>query len=398
MSDITISATGCSLGDFLYKNIDFSSKIFQKFLSLNNADGGLSPGKLVFTEEFEKFSTIPYKEAIKLICNNKSFDTFNLGGPAIVSLINASQILYKYNVNCNFYGAIGNDDIADKIISIITKTSVNTNKYIRFINRSPFTDVLSDPNYDHGKGERIFINNIGCAWDLSPEHLDEDFFSSNVVVFGGTALVPNIHDNLHLLLKRSKSNNCITVVNTVYDFRNEKINPSKKWPLGSTDESYQYIDLLIMDFEEAIRLSGTNNISDASLFFIQKGVSSFIITHGAKNVLCWSSGNLFQNTNDIIEMPVSQDIINELNANPSLKGDTTGCGDNFAGGIIASLVTQIINNSLMKPSIKEAIIWGIASGGFACYYAGGTYLEKNKGEKYQLLEKYYNLYKLQVNQ
>jgi len=31
---------------------------------------------------------------------------------------------------------------------------------------------------------------FGAAWDYLPERLDGDFFSSDIVVFGGTALVP----------------------------------------------------------------------------------------------------------------------------------------------------------------------------------------------------------------
>ena len=74
-------------------------------------------------------------------------------------------------------------------------------------------------------------------------------------MFGGTALVPQIHDNLTSILKKAKSRSSITIVNTVFDFRNEKSNPGKNWPMGDSDESYLYIDLLIADKEEALRLT-----------------------------------------------------------------------------------------------------------------------------------------------
>jgi sugar/nucleoside kinase (ribokinase family) len=61
---------------------------------------------------------------------------------------------------------------------------------------TPSTIVLSDPDFDHGHGERVFINSIGAAWSYLPDNLNDDFFASDVVVFGGTALVPAIHDNL----------------------------------------------------------------------------------------------------------------------------------------------------------------------------------------------------------
>jgi len=151
----------------------------------------------------------------------------------------------------------------------------------------------------------MFINSIAAAWEYKPEELQDEFFDSDIVVFGGTALVPMIHDNLTSLLKKAKSKGCATIVNTVFDFRNEKANPSKKWPLGESDESYRYIDLLIADQEEAIRLSGEKDALSAIRFFQHKGVSSLIITNGSKNISIWSDGRYF-NPAELKEMPVSQ--------------------------------------------------------------------------------------------
>jgi sugar/nucleoside kinase (ribokinase family) len=86
---------------------------------------------------------------------------------------------------------------------------------------------------------------------------------------------------------------CITIVNTVFDFRNEKADPSAKWPMGESDESYSYIDLLITDKEEALRLSGNNDLQSAIRFFGEKRVSSLIITNGSKNISTWSDGRFF---------------------------------------------------------------------------------------------------------
>ena len=77
-----------------------------------------------------------------------------------------------------------------------------------------------------------------------------------MVCFGGTAITPNLHDNLHLLLEKAKTTGAFTLVNTVFDFRNEKLQHGKPWPLGKTDLSYPFIDILIMDKEEALKISG----------------------------------------------------------------------------------------------------------------------------------------------
>ncbi len=389
---IIVSGVGCCLVDLLFNDIDFSSEAMRSCLSLKRGDGGLTPGQLVFREEFEKFSGDSFDLALNRITGGRKHDKINIGGPSIVSLINAAQLVDKEYCEVRFYGRGGNDDIGSYLVSALQKTPVIL-KDFKLINRqTPSTVVLSDPSYDNGHGERVFINSIAAAWEYGPDNLDEDFFSSDIVVFGGTGLVPQIHDNLTSLLKKAKSKGCITIVNTVFDFRNEKANPSKKWPLGESDESYRYIDLLITDQEEALRLSDERDPQNAIDFFIEKKVSSLMITNGSRNVITWSDGQFF-NASGIKALPVSEKVINERK-NAQI-GDTTGCGDNFVGGVIASIVNQI-QNGAGHPDIAEACSMGVVSGGYACFYLGGTYFEKEPGEKKAKMEPYYEAYKRQI--
>ena len=379
---IKISGTGCALGDYLYNGVNFESPEFLKYKSFLAGDGGLSPGKLVFTEEIERFSNTPYPTILKELTNNRSPDAFNLGGPGLVSLINASQLLYKNNFEILFYGILGKDKTATDILSrLAANIPLNISNYKGISNKStPFTDVLSDPTFHNNQGERTFINNIGAAWDYTPEFLDDNFFNSHIVCFGGTALVPQIHDNLTSLLEKAKLKKCITVVNTVFDFRNEKKNPGKPWALGDTVKSLKLIDLLIMDAEEAVKISGQISLSQAADFFVEQNTPAFVITNGSEELFAYSNGSLFKEKK-LCKLPVAESVSQSLPGNPSLKGDTTGCGDNFAGGAIASLAWQLKASSSGYFDLDEVLAWAVASGGFACFYLGGTYYEKKPGEK-----------------
>jgi sugar/nucleoside kinase (ribokinase family) len=392
---IEVAGVGCCLVDYLFNNITFTSEAFSKYSSKKSGDGGLTPGQLVFAEEFEKFSNQHFESAIQEITHGKPPDKVNIGGPGIVALIHTAQMLEKTGCQVRFYGGRGEDEAAEYLQSSLTKTPVIIDKYQQVEGTTPSTVVLSDPGFHEGTGERIFINSIGAAGNYLPEYLDDRFFASDVVVFGGTALVPSIHDNLTELLTRAKANGCVTVVNTVYDFRNQNANPHKKWPLGKSDESYRNIDLLITNHEEALRLSGKSKLKEAMEFFKMAGTGAVLVTNGAKNItISAGESSIFGETKPT-EMPVSAAISEELNKSHS--GDTTGCGDNFAGGAIVSLVQQLQNGST-KINLKEAASWGIVSGGFSCFYMGGTFHQKEPGEKRQQIAPYYEAYLKQISE
>ncbi len=390
---IKVSGVGCTLVDSLYNNVSFETTDFNIYLSNASGDGGLTPGHLVFKEDFEKFAGKDVQSVLSKIANGRSPDKINVGGPAIVPLIHAAQLSEHDSCEYNMYACVGEDENGRFIKSILNDLPTMVDK-LKFSNEeTPSTVVLSDPNYNNGGGERIFINSIGAAWDYNAKSIDDSFFSSDIIVFGGTALVPLIHDGLTELLIKAKDRGCITIVNTVYDFRNENANPDKKWPLGKSDKSYKHIDLLIMDLEEALRLSGEADLNDAINFFRESGARAVIITSGTDDICMFSQGQLFRNIINT-EMPISEAISKKLEN--EFLGDTTGCGDNFVGGVISSLVTQMQQGSQLL-DLNEAAIWGIISGGTTCFYIGGMYHEKYPGEKRKLIEPYYAEYKRQMN-
>jgi len=132
--------------------------------------------------------------------------------------------------------------------------------------------------------------------------------------------------------------------------------------------------------------------------FYRKGKGRVLIgevsmVNGSSDIIAYSDGSFFT-ASPVNSLPVSHVIRNELERH--LGGDTTGCGDNFAGGVIASVVDQLINGS-SNPYLTEACSWGIVSGGYACFHMGGTYFEKNHGEKMARLRPYYEYYREQIS-
>jgi len=392
---IRVSGVGCSLIDYLYTNVSFESESFRRYRSRSEGDGGLSPGKLVFAQEFEAFAGKELDDIQEELTEGRDPDTSNLGGPSVVALIHAAQLLAGSDTSVSFYGARGADATAVKMIEILRRTPVDTKGYRVVPGQSPFTIVLSDPGYDGGHGERTFINNIGAAGNFGPEDIDSTFFQGDILAFGGTGLVPRLHARIDEPLRRAKEYDRLTVVNTVYDFLNEKAHPESKWPVGANDDTFRYIDLFIADREEALRTTGTTSVDDAIYFLKDHGVKATIITQGPAPVVFAANGKPFQKSAaDMI--PVCDRVAGDR-ASGVARGDTTGCGDNFVGGVLASLVGQLRGGMSGQLDLRLASSLGVVSGGYACYYVGGTFIESRAGEKRANLTEMYRSYLKQTD-
>jgi sugar/nucleoside kinase (ribokinase family) len=382
---VRISAAGCCLIDYVYANVPYNKPGFQHFLSQLPGDGGIIQGGLVFTEDLSTCFGMELPEILQEILGSVQADTVNLGGPAVISLANAAQLLHGRDVTCRFHACVGNDPAGQLIRGFLDSLPLEPVVKTDPESPSPTTIVLADPSCHDGNGERSFLNTIGAAGRIVPKDLPSDFFQSDIVLFGGTALTPALHDGLAGLLEQAKAAGAITVVGTVYDFRNEKADPVSPWPLGIPD-ACGTVDLLVADAVEALRLSGTSDLRGAARNFIDRGVGALVITNGEKDMLAWSGGRVFSAL-ELGAYPVSAMVRSILENDPSRLADTTGCGDNFLGGLIASLAMQLDDGSTTlqsgEASLEEALSWGAASGGFSCFYAGGLYQEASAGEKLQ---------------
>ncbi len=390
----TIAGTGCGLLDYIYGQVDFESAAFQRCRSKTHGDGGLEPGKLSFTEDFEAFTGRDLDATLAEITAGKPVDAVNIGGPSIVAMIHAAQILDPARFAIRYVGAVGDDDEGAELRRQLARTPLGNATSAELIvksERTPRTVVLSDPRFDHGRGERSFINTIGTAGQLAEDDLDAAFFAADLVAFGGTAITPGLHNRLDRLLARARKNGAFTVVNTVYDFHAQQQNPTGRWPLGASDDGYRLTDLLLTDLEEALRLSGSETLDDALAFFIAQGVGAVIVTNGSRDVALRIGSERYKPC-AASRLPVSQAIVAELAAHPERKGDTTGCGDNFVGGVIADVARQL-EAGAAQIDLTEAIAWGAVSGGLACFSFGGVHYESQPGEKRTMMAPYLASYR-----
>ena len=371
MKPVKVSGVGCCLLDRIYDHVDFCSPTFRQYMSRQPGDGGLEPGKLAFEEEVERFAGQHFADILPQLTQGRQPDKENIGGPCIVALIGAAQLAYKESV-ISFYGCHGDDHVGTRLCEALGRTPIDLTHYrCEAGSETASTNVLSDPHYDNGHGERTFVNTIGAECRVK-------------VIDCGRYRLPEAHKTTNGR-DNDSGNPCKREKNAALS---EKQNPGRRWLLGDSDESYPLIDLLIVDYEESLRLSGTGSIPQAITFFREKGVRAVLITNGAHDVYLWADSPAFGRV-EMQTMPVSAEVGIELRA--GRRGDSTGCGDNFVGGVLASVARQMYAGR-KSFDLQEACRWGIVSGGFTCFYYGGTYFETHEGEKLQLLTPYYEKY------
>lgn len=389
-----VSALGCCLIDYLYGDGSFSHQVFKAFSSTRADDGGLRSGGLVFAEDLETHTGLSFDQILAELLREGAQPTVNIGGPAIISLIHIAQILADRGHQYEFLGSAGTDQQYDLLTEYIRQTSIDATFTRSEKLHTPSTYVFNDSSAQNGKGERSFVNLLGSALAFTEEDVDKKFYTTDLLILGGTALVPNLHKDLDVVLKKAKEGGAITVVGTIFDFLNEKRNPDGRWPFYG----YQWVDLLVCDALEALRMSGCATLDAAARWLSTSGVGALIITHGANEILAWSNQESIFGFNELTHYPVCSYVDDLIASDPSLRGDTTGCGDNFLGGVVASILMQLEDRERTSLDLSNTILWGGASGGMTLMQEGGMFHQEYAGQKMEKLLPIVDHYRSQLSQ
>ena len=219
-------------------------------------------------------------------------------------------------------GAVGDDEKADFVVSVLEKFGADTAGFERIKGVPTSSTILNiRPN-----GERPALHLRGaCDYFMPPNKEKLNIFDCKVFHLGGTGLLKKLDGSASVeLLKDAKENGCITT-----------------WDLiGATESTIDivkpllpHIDYFMPSIEEASIMCGLDDPKDIAKYYLDNGVTNCVLTMGGE-------GSLFVNKDETIKTPAFD--INVV--------DTTGCGDAFDAGMITSL----INNFDLEKSLKFA--------------------------------------------
>ena len=219
-------------------------------------------------------------------------------------------------------GAVGDDEKADFVVSVLEKFGADTAGFERIKGVPTSSTILNiRPN-----GERPALHLRGaCDYFMPPNKEKLNIFDCKVFHLGGTGLLKKLDGSVSVeLLKDAKENGCITT-----------------WDLiGATESTIDivkpllpHIDYFMPSIEEASIMCGLDDPKDIAKYYLDNGVTNCVLTMGGE-------GSLFVNKDETIKTPAFD--INVV--------DTTGCGDAFDAGMITSL----INDFDLEKSLKFA--------------------------------------------
>ena len=219
-------------------------------------------------------------------------------------------------------GAVGDDEKADFVVSVLEKFGADTAGFERIKGVPTSSTILNiRPN-----GERPALHLRGaCDYFMPPNKEKLNIFDCKVFHLGGTGLLKKLDGPVSVeLLKDAKENGCITT-----------------WDLiGATESTIDivkpllpHIDYFMPSIEEASIMCGLDDPKDIAKYYLDNGVTNCVLTMGGE-------GSLFVNKDETIKTPAFD--INVV--------DTTGCGDAFDAGMITSL----INDFDLEKSLKFA--------------------------------------------
>lgn len=359
------------------------------YLSRAEGDGGLRRGGAVLRRLLEARFGRTSAELMQELGGGPP--RYTLGGVAAASLVSAAQLLHGQGAEVRLYSNLSDDEGGVQVRRALARTPLCPARLGLRRGRCPSTTILNEQGAD-GSAERSFITepNIHEELALEPAELDCEFYESEVTLFAGVRWEPHLCAGLTRILAECRRAGSLTVLGTAYV--NMPGGSRERWPLGDSDEAYRHLDLLVMDRTEALGHSGEQDLGRAAAFFKASGVGAFAVTQGVEPVLFWSGGGAFAPAEGRLPIPAA--ILQDKASGALATGDSVGCGDNFLGGVAASVAEQLRRGRPLD--LRQAVILGSLSGGIASTHAGGVLEERAPGEKRALVERYRRRYEAQL--
>ncbi len=240
---------------------------------------------------------------------------FPSGAPAIY-IDSVARMSIPFKISTGFIGTIGNDEFGDSIIDKFKNDNIDTSK-IKCIKDKPTGIAFNQYNSD---GSRKFIFAAGAAGELSPNEIDEDYFSNikALHIMGSSlSISESSRESCYKAIEIAKSINPEVLISFDPNLRPEMLD--LKTIIEISKPVLERTTILFPSGEEAEMLAGIKNVEKACKKLVEIGPKIVVLKQGKDGCTIYSS----EKTNEI---KIQGFKVKEI--------DPTGAGDSFDGAFI----------------------------------------------------------------
>jgi sugar/nucleoside kinase (ribokinase family) len=207
-------------------------------------------------------------------------------------------------------GAVGDDEKADWVLMTMQKHGIDTAVMQRLKGVPTSATILNiRPN---GERPALHVRGASDHFDVAPE-LYDTVFAAPIIHLGGTGLLKKLDGPQSLtLLKEAKKRGCIVTFDLI---------AANAETAAIVKPLLPYIDYFMPSIEEARDMSGQASAEDCAKFYLDHGAKCCVFTLGGDGAYYAHSDGT-----RLTSPAYAVDVV-----------DTTGCGDAFDAGFIASL-------------------------------------------------------------
>ncbi len=261
------------------------------------------------------------------------------GAPA-----NLLAAISKYGGKTCLFAKVGRDMFGEFLIDTLNDAGIdNRGVSVDGVHNTTLAFVSLDESGDRSFS---FYRRFGADVFLSPEDIDVDIIkNSKFFHFGSLSLTSEpAKSATDLALKTAKENGCIITYDPNY---RPLLWDSEDTAASIMKEYMSYADIVKVSYEEALLISGKEDIDEAMEYLMSLGLKILLVTDGGNGVRYLSdTGKGFL---------------------PSIKAnviDTTGAGDIFFGSFLYGLIKDGINREeISKTDITKYVKTAISLSG-----------------------------------
>ena len=249
----------------------------------------------------------------KNIFDTESYPLEKIGMTIGGDAINEATIISRLGCKTALMSKIGNDPAGEFIQKSCRENHIDSASLVT----DPAIDTSINVGLVTADGERTFVTNRnGSLWQIVAEDIDvKRFPEARILSLASIFNEPRLDGkSLVKIFKAAKAAEMIICA--------DMIKPRLGETLQDIKEALGYVDYFFPNYDEAVLLTGKNDVDEIADVFLACGVKNIVIKTGRQ-------GCYIKNLREIEKVPAVSGI---------QAIDTTGAGDNFASGFITGLV------------------------------------------------------------